>query len=372
MTANIIDYLLWRGDLPLREYPFNEVDCAVLASISYLPFERIDLTSVREPLTLGEAAQRLLQLPDIGRAVLLPDDVRFLSVLTECPRFRDARLVAFANRIDAASQTQFSATTLSLGGEALYVAFRGTDETLIGWKEDFNMGVVCPVPSQTLAVEYLNETAGNSDRPLIVCGHSKGGNLAIYAAAFCREEVQSRIRTIYNFDGPGFTDEVLSTDGYARIKPRIQTYLPQFSVVGMLFGNEGKCTIVHSEQVGIMQHDLFSWSVERDRFCYLETIDRSSRFIDCTLDAWISRMDHNQREQFVEGIYTVLKETNAHTTKELGDNWFTTVRRALRSLKHLDEPTRQAVVQTLLLLVKSTREGFNQVVQKPGDPPAGA
>lgn len=369
MTANMIDYLLWRGDLPLRDYPFNEVDCAILASISYLPFERIDLAQVHAPLSLGEASRLLLGLPDIGRAVLLPDDVRFLQILAECPRFKDARLVAFANKIDTASQTQFSAVTIDLGSEALYVAFRGTDETLIGWKEDFNMGVVCPVPSQTLAVDYLNETGGS--RPLIVCGHSKGGNLAIYASAFCREDVQARIRTIYNFDGPGFTEQVLSTEGYARIKPRIQTFLPQFSVVGMLFSNEGKCTIVHSEQVGIMQHDLFSWDVEKDRFCYLETINRSSRFIDCTLAAWIDQMDHEQREQFVEGIYTVLKQTNARTTKELGDNWFTTVRRALRSLKNLDEPTRRAVIQTLLLLVKSAREGFNQVVQKPGEPPAG-
>ena len=368
MTANLIDYLLWRGDLSLQERPFNEVDCAVLASISYLPFERIDLPSLHEALTVEEASRLVLEMPDIRRAVLLPNDVRFLQVLTECPRFKDARLLAFANKMDVASQTQFSATTVDLGSEALYIAFRGTDETLIGWKEDFNMGVVCPVPSQQLAVDYLNETVGG--RPLIVCGHSKGGNLAVYAAALCRQDVQDRIQSVYNFDGPGFTEEVLSTEGYARIKSRIQTFLPQFSVVGMLFSNEGKCSIVHSEQVGIMQHDLFSWDVEKDRFCYLETINRSSRFIDCTLAAWIDQMDHEQREQFVEGIYTVLKQTNARTTKELGDNWFTTVRRALRSLKNLDEPTRRAVVQTLLLLVKSTREGFSQAVQKPGDPPA--
>lgn len=370
MTANLNDYLLWRGDLPLREHPFNEVDCAILASVSYLPFERLDLSSLREPLTLGEASRLLLQTPDIGRAVLLPDHTHLLSLLTECPRFKDARLIAFANKIDTVSQTQFSATTIDLCTEALYVAYRGTDETLIGWKEDFNMGLMCPVPAQALAVDYLNESAQGT-RPLVVCGHSKGGNLAIYASAFCREDVQARIRTIYNFDGPGFTEEVLSTEGYARIKPRIQTFLPQFSVVGMLFGNEGKCSIVHSEQVGIMQHDLFSWDVERDRFCYLETVNRSSRFVDSTLAAWIDQMDHEQREQFVEGIYTVLKQTNARTTKELGDNWFTTVRRALRSLKNLDEPTRRAVIQALLLLVKSTREGFNQVVQKPGEPPAG-
>ena len=227
--------------------------------------------------------------------VLVPDTIpTLLQQAAKTRRFADMRLCGYRSALDTGSEIQFAALCIACGDGGTYLAFRGTDETLIGWKEDFNMGVVCPVPSQTLAVDYLNETGGS--RPLIVCGHSKGGNLAIYASAFCREDVQARIRTIYNFDGPGFTEQVLSTEGYARIKPRIQTFLPQFSVVGMLFSNEGKCTIVHSEQVGIMQHDLFSWDVEKDRFCYLETINRSSRFIDCTLAAWIDQMDHEQRE----------------------------------------------------------------------------
>lgn len=363
MTANLVDYLFWRGDLPLTSHPLNEVDCAILSALSYLPFERISHEKQGEAMTIRDAARALLGSTEETSVPLAEEDARFLRALAGSARFSEAHLSGFVYRLEEASQTQFAAVTVDLGVESLCVAYRGTDATLIGWKEDFNMGVMCPVPSQSLAVDYLNRTGDSSARPLVVCGHSKGGNLAVYASAFCREEIQGRIQAIYNFDGPGFSEDVLAAQGYARIRDRIRSFVPQFSVVGMLFGNGGSCHIVHSEQVGILQHDLFSWSVERDRFCYLDSVNSGSRFVDGTLKYWISSLNHEQREQFIEAIYAVLKETQARTVKELADNWFTSVRRALRSLKNLDEPTRRAVVQTLLLLIKSTRAGFNQAVQ---------
>ena len=363
MTANLVDYLLWRGDLPLTSHPLNEVDCAILSALSYFPFERILQETQSRTMTIRDAARTLIESLEEKKDPLAEEDARFLRALAESVRFSEALLSGFVYRLEEESQTQFSAVTIDLGEEALCVAYRGPDATLIGWKEDFNMGVMCPVPSQALSVDYLNRTGGSCARPLVVCGHSKGGNLAVYASAFCREDIQRRIRSIYNFDGPGFSEDVLAAPGYARIRERIRSFVPQFSIVGMLFGNGGSCLIVHSEQLGILQHDLFSWSVERDRFCYLESVNSGSRFVDGTLKSWISSLNREQREQFIEAIYSVLKETQARTVKELADNWFTSVRRALRSLKNLDEPTRRAVVQTLLLLIKSTRAGFNQAVQ---------
>ena len=226
------------------------------------------------------------------------------------------------------------------------------------------MGFVSPVPSQELAVEYLEALAKESTDEYITGGHSKGGNLAVYAAAFCTETVQKRVRTVYNFDGPGFVDRVLGAPGYLAVCDRVQTFVPQSSVVGMLLGHEEKHTIVHSEQKGILQHDLYSWQTKRASFVCLETVDKASRFIDSTLKAWMADMDTERRAQFVGTLYTVLAQTGALTLKDLTGNWFISAKAMLKGIKNLDEDTRRAVGQVLRLLLKSTRSGFAQLAEK--------
>lgn len=360
--ANMIDYLAWRGDLPLEAGGLNQVDGVLLARLAYLPFEHV-FSQGTERISIGQAAERLLALPEIERILLIPSDRTLLESLKESARFRDMELSGYVNQLDSETQTQFSAITIRLNDRERYVSFRGTDNTLIGWKEDLNMCFVCPVPAQVLAVQYLTETARLHPEALIPGGHSKGGNLAVYAAAFCPETIQARIPVVFNYDGPGFDSKVLSTGGYQRICDRVSTFVPQSSVVGMLLGHEEKYTIVHSQQSGLMQHDVYSWDVLRDHFICLETVNNSSRFIDYTLKAWLGSLDYTQREKCIDAVYSALIQTNVSTLKEFNGSWFSNMLSVLRNMKNLDEETRSLVIQTFLLLVKSAKAGFSQVWQ---------
>lgn len=361
--TNIFDYLYWRGDIPMRFAAFQELDGAILSRLSYLPFERVLSGGAEDALPLRAAAEKLLAQADLEQTVTQPEDVRLLKTLLCCERFCNAETVGFACRTDKESQTQFSALALRLHPDEVTISFRGTDNTLVGWKEDFNMGFVCPVPAQELAVRYLEQIAARCSGALRLCGHSKGGNLAVYAAAFCPPTVQERISAVYNYDGPGFDETVLARDGYRAICGRVHTFVPQSSVVGMLLGHEEEYTIVHSERMGLMQHDIYSWEVGRDGFAQLETVTNSSRFIDFTLKAWIAEMDVAQRERFVDAIYGIMKETNAETLRDLNENRLDTAKHVLHSIRNLDEQTRSDVTHALGLLLRSTKLGFSQTRQ---------
>lgn len=353
--ANSFDYLFWRGDVPFSASPFNEVDGMLLSRLSYAPFE---LVGKENAVTVGAVCRALLQIENIEDKLLMRDDKRLLELMVESDRFKNLVLFEYVNRIDEESETQFSAVTLQLARGMFYVAFRGTDETLVGWKEDFNMSFTTPVPAQKLAVEYFERVARKVRGRFILGGHSKGGNLAVYAAAFCRQTTQRRIDLVENFDGPGFDEKVLETDGYKNVRSRISTYVPQSSVVGLLLGHEEEYTIVKSTNTGLLQHDTYSWEVERNRFVYLETVTDASKFLDYTLKEWIASMPPEKREKLVDTIYMILTETNAKTVKELGDNWILNTASALRTIRGLDDETRKVLAEAMRALAKGAKKVF--------------
>ena len=362
MSVGIFDYLIWRGDVPIEQAPFNEVDGAILARLSYLPFEHIVSGRSTEPVRLAYAAEELITLPEFEKRVLQKEDAELVRRLSESARFREMQIIDFAAKTDAETQTQFFAASVRINDGCVCVCFRGTDNTLIGWREDFNMGFVCPVPAQSLAAQYLERiAAANTRDKIIVTGHSKGGNLAVYASAFCKASARKRIETVYNYDGPGFDGKVLLCDGYNDMRSRIKTFVPQFSVVGMLLGHEETYTIVKSERISIMQHDIYSWQAERDRFVHLDTISNGSKFIDYTLKEWLADMDYKQREKFVEALFAVINETNVSTLKEFNDNFSDNARSVLKSVKNLDDTTGKAVIKAVVLLAKSAGSGFDKV-----------
>lgn len=376
---SIFDYLYWRGDLGFDESPLNEVDSLILARFSYMPMEMIGLQALakEKAVPLKEVASLIISkmkdMPEEKRVFLNKQDIHLLEALSSSERFSSLGVFAFRYELDDETQTQFCAVSLRLDSRTeprVFVAFRGTDNTLIGWKEDCNMGFICPVPAQVLAAEYLDEIASCSNctetsgydksctspdihsPDIIVAGHSKGGNLAVYAASFCSSAAQKRIVHVYNFDGPGFDAKVLSRPEYQRICERTTTFVPQSSVVGMLLGHEEPYIVIHSEQSGLMQHDLYSWCIERTGFECLEKVTDGSRFVDATLKSWIAGMDYSQREGLVDAAYEVLSKTNARTLRDLGSNWLSNSVAIMSSIGTLDESSRAVALQALKALVK--------------------
>ena len=259
---NIFDYLDWRGDIPFSVSPFNEVDNYIVAKIGCCDFNGI-VSGGTEPVAVGAALDAYFSLRggdgvSFG-ALASPALAPLLRRLPETPRFRDLMLRCFVRRALPAMTEQFSALTVSIPDGTHYVSFRGTDDTLYAWKEDCMMALSGAIPAQRDAADYLMRTAAVLDGVLRVGGHSKGGNLAVYAAAQADAAVQDRIGIVYNNDGPGFAAEFLSSPGYLRIREKLLTLLPQYSIVGTLLEQETNCTVVRSSRFGVAAHDGFNW-----------------------------------------------------------------------------------------------------------------
>lgn len=363
--ADLFDYLSWRGDLSLECDPFNEVDAMIISRFSYLPFEYAMRTEDMKGKTASELCEIIGKVPNIRSMLIYKDDLKLIEAIKNSPRIGLLRVFGYVNDIDEDTQTQFSAITVELTPGRYYICYRGTDLTIIGWKEDLNMGFICPVPSQTLALKYLEQKAFELNGSLILGGHSKGGNLAVYAAVYADIKIQNRIEAIYNFDGPGFNEKVLKYEGFGRVWERIYTYVPQSSIVGMILGHDENYMTVQSCQVGgLLQHDTYSWFIECTQFVYLENVDKSSRAIDYAMKEWISGMSIKERERFIEVLYEIFSTTKAKTVKEFGENWFQNAGTILKTVKNLDEGTKKAVSETILSLIKSTKNGIIHVIKR--------
>jgi len=319
----INDYLRWRGDLTLAQAPFNEVDSVILSMVCFMDFAGI-VPGIGEPgtVTLQSAMARFDKAPEKSRrfGVIIPDDTLELARLTaESPRFADAELFAFENTVDEEQEMQFAAVTFRLSDGTLFAAFRGTDDTIVGWKEDFNMTFMSHVPAQDRAAAYLNQIARQFPGGIRTGGHSKGGNLAIWSVVHAEPLVRQRVIQAYSNDGPGFTREMLESPEYRQMRDKCVTFVPQSSLVGMLLTHDENYKIIRSVQTGLMQHDPFSWDVERDHYVYLPERSAFGEHSDAAMRLWIDSMTAEEKETLIHDLFTVLESTGAKTLTELTD-----------------------------------------------------
>lgn len=308
---NIIDYIEWRGDLSFENSQINEIDDIIFARFSYLPFKYIELKEID---TIENIALEMKDL-DIEN-YLWNDDKVFLQKIGNCKRFKDIKVSDYIEIFDEAAEKQFAAITLWIQKNQKYISFRGTDSSLVGWKEDINMGFKKDVPSQKEAVKYLSSMAEKYKDDLIIGGHSKGGNLAVYSAVFCKDSVKNRIERVINADGPGFDKSVILTDNYKKILNKIQTYIPQSSIVGRLLEHEEEYQVVKSIQKGIMQHDIYSWEIEPTKLIRIPTVTNNSEIFNGIVSDWLKNTTPEQRENFINMIYEIIMETQARRTSD--------------------------------------------------------
>ena len=357
MSETIIDYVK-KEMRTFAEHPFHEVDSLVLAQFSY-----IHLGNLIAPPSAG-AVRKPLTLQQLYRAECFPhyfadqiDSAKNRKLLAACaasPRFREVGIAYYEQDLDETREKQFCAMTFFLGADTAYLAFRGTDSTLVGWKEDFNMAFLTPVPSQEAALNYTLAVAKLVRGNLILGGHSKGGNLAVYAAMMSPARVQNRITAIYSHDGPGFRDNIFASEGYKRISDRICKTLPQSSLVGMLLEHQDNYSIVESSANGITQHNPYSWIVRNGAFVKLTALTSSADYLNRTLSEWLSSLSNEQREQFVDALFSVISATGLTSLLELRDSWQTELTILMENMKNMDEPTRRILQETLRSLIHMT------------------
>lgn len=361
--ANIIDYLDWRGDVSLREDPFNAVDNLVLSWMAYVDLDEIMPKAFgAEPMTIKEAVNRFFTKYDLDEKLNEKSLTRTSALLFykmgECPRFANMRISNYVNYISEELEQQFSAMTIEIDEKTIYIAYRGTDDTIVGWKEDFNMSFLPFVPSQAAAVRYLEATmkSRNWRKKIILGGHSKGGNLAVYASIKCSKAIRRKIVQVYNNDGPGFLEDTLQTEEYREMLSRIRTIVPESSVVGMLLGHEEQYDVVVSSQKGILQHDAATWEVQRNDFIYLESVSDSSVRLDKALKRWLSAQNEEQRRLFVDQIFALLDATGAKTTLEIGTMGIKNVNQVLKVMANMDPEVKQKLREFWRALFEITNE----------------
>ena len=352
--ANMVDYLAWRGDISFEAAPWNEIDGLLIATLSYLDFH-----GGRDPKgwTLEEMARIDLLLE--GSSPSYPARKKAFESMAASKRFRGCRLHHAIAMTDQEIGMQFSALCLDLPDGTTCVAFRGTDNTIVGWREDFNMAYTTRVPAQEAAILYLARAAALSKRPLRLIGHSKGGNLAVYAAAFSKKKVQDRIESIWSYDGPGMNRETSQSEGYLRIKDKIRSYIPQTSIIGLLMDYFEPYTVVRSGAGGISQHEPMTWQIYGPRFETLESVDQTAVVVRDTLHEWLQNSTPEQRADFVDALFGMVETTKATRVSDLTGEKLKSLLTILGSRREVDPETRRAFTR---LMAQAVTLGFGNVI----------
>jgi hypothetical protein len=369
--AGIFDYLAWRGDLSFKSAPFNPVDNVIFSILAYYPFEKFvggpdEETSVRLHDAIDLILVQIKKNPKkLNMYYFFKDDqYKLLYTLKKCERYSGVSIAAFVDHIDTHAEVQFSALTfLPEEGRPAYIAYRGTDSSLVGWKEDFNMIFADTIPAQLEAAAYLDTVSKRFKGDCYVGGHSKGGNLAVYAGAFCRPAVKKRIITIYSNDGPGLTPKTAARTEYAEVKDRIVSYIPQDSIIGLLF-EQRKHSVVKSGESGFLQHNPLLWEVTRNGFCMQDDVTRQSRFVNTTLMRWLESMDYEHRQRFIGALFELLMSTNAASVPDLTADWLKSARLMASSLTQFDKETRTMLGKTFASLFDIAKNNLVEKIEK--------
>lgn len=376
MSYTIFDYISWRGDLTINQAPYNELDDLILSLISYFDLSTIMISDFI-PITIHDAYIRY-QSSHLGNPTNNNDTL--FRMLSESPRYQNIRIVHFQSELDKEMIKQFAAVTLLLDDETMVISYRGTDDSLIGWHEDFLMLCDNVIPAQESALKYLNDVhsyqsslneyihnqyLGNigqrlykymsykRHRPLWLVGHSKGGNLAMYAACLCRRDIQDRIVKIENFDGPGFQESMLTNPHYQKMLPKIQSTVPHYSFFGTILGHEEKYKIVESQNTGMYQHDAYSWCVDIDGFVETTLSDEVIQFSN-EVQTFLNSLTNVEKHQFVEAMFDLFDKLNNHYFSELSNISLKHILNGIKEITLIDANTRKILIEVINMLWKES------------------
>ena len=335
--ASILDYIK-KNSNNFKEEKFNEIDNVVFSKFVYLKFENIlefeDTISIKE---------LYLEYRNKEHEEMDKDIINFFALLAKSRRYSSLMVGNYSSIVSSVSEKQFGAITIYLPDNLMYISFRGTDNTLIGLKEDFNMTYLSFFSSQRDAVKYLEKVMRRNKCKAIVGGHSKGGNLAMYASLFCKNKFKKRIIKIYNNDGPGFFDEVIESPAYKKSVDKIMTFVPQTSIIGMLLTHKEKYTVIKSRKILIMQHDLLSWEIDGNRLKKIKSVDNKSKYIDSIMSELL-KIPKDDRKRFFDILYQILISTGAKTVDELSQKKLKNIKGIIGSYKRLNEEEKTLLI----------------------------
>ena len=350
--GNIMDYINWRGDLSFEQSKFNEVDNLILACFSYVNLDGIPAVAEQKGIELKNLAEEFMKLHTMEE---LEADKSFIRLapfmmleMAETNRFGNSVIRNYVNEIVTEAEQQFAAVEIVLEDGTSYVSFRGTDDTIIGWKEDFNLSTGV-VPAQERAVEYVRRVSENTTGMLRVGGHSKGGNLAIYGAVMCKE-AHEKILEVYSNDGPGFSKEFQELPETEVMMDKIIRIIPEYSIIGTLLEHEKDPVIVASSSKGLLQHDGFSWEVQGPALVRRDSLSRTAlRFIEI-LHKWIDGMEMEQKKVLIEDLFATLQASGYENLSEVQSGGLKSLAAMVKRVEKF-APESRGMMQELLVAI---------------------
>ena len=354
--STIFDYLDYVAYDSIYDRPFKELDILALTELTYLPFDRIvpqgDTTNIE--VRLSDAVELVDRTTDF---IVTDQHLQLVDDLATSKRFKNLKLLNYVDEYDPDVQKQFAAMTYRLTMDVYLVVFRGTDDTLIGWKEDFHMTYMDHVPSQRRAASYLQHVMNEFPKGrFMVAGHSKGGNLAAYACSYLPDHLIERVDAIYCYDAPGLNKSIIETEGYQRIAHLVHRFVPQGSIVGMMLEVPEPATIVKSRAFGgFAQHDAFTWMVEKDGFVTLDQTSPDSQQTDETLKQWVRETSADERKKFFDTFFGIFLDAGITSINDLMNlKNFSKIKDIFQNAQDLD-PTEREMLERLAKQLIDTR-----------------
>lgn len=357
--SDLLSYIHHRGDLNFIQDPFNKVDNLILARLSYIDFE--DIKNGENLNTISKKYMNKIEKWSNERYVTT--EVRPLLIASgNSDRFGNIRVKNYVNIVDEITELQFSATTLEIDNNTAYIAFRGTDDTLVGWKEDLNMIHLDYIPAQEKAKEYLEDIFTKTEyNNIYVGGHSKGGNLAVYSSININSKHHSRIKGVFNNDGPGFKKSITEKEEYLSISDKIHNLMPQNSIVGLFLEKVSNYQIIKTKVSKAIEHNTFNWMIYRNDFVYIDDFTDDIKFVDLTTKKVLQRLNTEQRKTFVDVIYAILSSNNCKTISEINNDVLGNVVEATKKFNSLDDITKEAVSVVLESFFKEAYCSFLKI-----------
>ncbi len=341
--ANFLNYLD-KNQKSFDNYNFNNIDSLVLAYLSYLHYP-----------------SKKIKLKDLDISLVTNSkNKEFIKRVVTSNRYKDIEFCFYKEETNDLIEKQFSAITFLLPNNTMYISFRGTDSTLTGWKEDFNMSFIYPVPSQKEALNYVEKVTRLIPRKFYIGGHSKGGNLAVYAGCNINtNNIKDRLIKIYNLDGPGFIKEFFTTSNYLNVKEKIEKIVPHSSIIGMLLCSNEPYKVIKSNKKGIFEHDPFSWQIKDNDFITLKSLSEDTVYTNKVINDFISNLSKKEREIFTDSLFIVLKSTNLTTLDEISKKIILKIPSILKAIYNLDTVNKKYILKTIMLLIKSYIKNSN-------------
>ena len=372
--GTLMEYIDWRGDLNFTENPLNDVDTLIFSMLSYLPYKGIvpgvdskNRVSLKEVSTQyfsedQNSAPTSTSINPTASPSLDSELVELLRKTANSPRFEDIQLSRYEENTDFVVGQQFGAVTFTIPNikQEKVVAFRGTDNSLIGWQEDFEMAYMEEIPAQESAYKYLERVIGLFSSKVTVCGHSKGGNLAVYACSQLNAIRRSKLSKIINFDGPGFNFSNISRVSFSYLENKVRNYVPEESIVGVLFEPVGKRIVVSSSSWGINQHNALNWKVEQSKFVH-GNMSSTTKLLEQTLTTWLEKLSLPKRKMFVEALFDIL---GASEGKTIGpkDN-IKDIKSILTRYSKLDNETKALLTEVFSSLNAMTIDAISKTIK---------